>query len=109
MATFLARAARYLSGGGDGTVTVGTVTVTVRTGVETVAGGSATVDTTDVTGATTAPAVLAAVSTGRGDRGLPLCGSDAGDPDAAGVPPAEIESPVGAFRSAPRPATAGPE
>jgi hypothetical protein len=104
IAAFLAPAGRYLSGGGGGRVTVGTVTVTVRIGVETVAGGSATVDTTEVTGATTAPTVLAAVAAGRGD--CPPCGSDAADPDALGAPPAEIESPVGAFRTVRRPATA---
>jgi hypothetical protein len=49
--------------GGGGRVTVGTLTVTVTTGVETVAAGGAT-GATDATGVTTAPTVLAAAATG---------------------------------------------
>src|SRR5262249_2900529 len=61
IAAFLARAARYLIGGG--TVTVGTLTVTVTTRVETGAaeGGAGA---TDATGVFTAPTVPATSATG---------------------------------------------
>jgi hypothetical protein len=82
-----------------GTVTIGTLTVTVRTGVETVVDAAA-IGETDATGLVTARTVLAAAATGSGD-----CGSL----DAAGAPPEEIEPPLGALRSVPCPATAGRE
>jgi hypothetical protein len=96
------RAAYYGTGGG-GKGTVGTVTVTVRMGVETVVdGGTAVV--TDATGAVTARTVLAAVPACRGDTEVSLCGAA-----VAGAPLAETASFVGALWSAPCPVTAGRE
>ena len=51
-------------GAGGGKGTVGTVTVTVRTGVETVVEGGTTGVVTDATGAVTAPTVLTAAAAG---------------------------------------------
>src|SRR5262249_33662243 len=95
----------YLSGGG-GTVTGGTLTVAVTTGVETVAAGGAT-GAGAATGSVTAPTVLAAAAVG-GDAGdMSRCGSDAAG--AAAAVALELGSLVGAVRTAPSPPTAGRE
>jgi hypothetical protein len=99
--------------GGGGRGTVGTVTETVRMGVETVVDvGTAVV--TDATGAVTVPTVLAAVAAGCGDGGVSCCGSDAADAPPAETGSLETGSPetgsfVGALRGAPCPVTAGSE
>lgn len=85
---------------------MGTVTVTVRTGVDTVVdGGGGTTDITDVTGFVTAPTVFAAAAVvGSGGDAASRCWSA-----AAGVPPAETGSFAGALRRPPCPLTAGRE
>ena len=87
---------------------MGTVTVTVRTGVDTVVDGGVgggTTDITDVTGLVTAPTVFAAAAVvGSGDDAASRCCSA-----AAGAPPAETGSFVGVLRRPPCPLTAGRE
>ena len=81
---------------------MGTVTVTVTIGVDTVVDVGTTV-VTDVTGLVTAPTVLAAADVA-GDGTVSRCCSA-----AAGALPAETGSFVGALRSAPWPLTPGRE